>query len=368
MRRLVLAAALAASVTASTPAMANHERRARRTARDRPPRRLRVPARAHAQRLPAGDRHGRRLHRARPRVDQGPQARRAPRARDLGHHRRRAAPRVRLAPDHEGRSTASRRPAGSPTTSRSPSCARCARWSGSRASGRPTRPSTAASRSPRSRRSSTSPRRRASGSTPRPSTRRTSTATGLSLEEPLLATLQGQRPRQAPVAGVHPVLRGLQPAGAQPQDQGAARAADERDAAGRTTSPSRATRAPTRTSPAPAGSRTSPSTPTASARTRTRSSRATRRTGCCSRRRWCATRTGPGWSCTRTRSGPENTFLPADFQEGDDPARARRSAGRAGALLPARRRRRVRRQPRHRGGGAAPRVQALTGTTTRALR
>ncbi len=30
---------------------------------------------------------------------------------------------------------------------------------------------------------------------------------------------QGQRPRQALVEGVHPVLRGLQPAGAQPQDR-----------------------------------------------------------------------------------------------------------------------------------------------------
>ena len=61
----------------------------------RPPRRLRLPARAHARVLPAGHRHGRRLHRARPRLHQGRRARRPARERDQRHHRRRRPPGVR---------------------------------------------------------------------------------------------------------------------------------------------------------------------------------------------------------------------------------------------------------------------------------
>ena len=61
----------------------------RDAARDRPPRRQRLPARAHARRLRAGDPAVRRLHRARPRVDQGRRARRPPRERDRRHDRRR---------------------------------------------------------------------------------------------------------------------------------------------------------------------------------------------------------------------------------------------------------------------------------------
>ncbi len=53
-------------------------------------------------------------------------------------------------------------------------------------------------------------------------------SSGLSLEEPLVADAARQRARQAELPRVHPVLRGLQPAGAQPQDPRAARAAHQR--------------------------------------------------------------------------------------------------------------------------------------------
>ena len=71
------------------------------------------------------DPDGRRLHRARPGLDQGRRARRPPRERDRRHDRRRDHPEFadRKPPR---RSTASRSPAGSPRTSRSPSSRRCA--------------------------------------------------------------------------------------------------------------------------------------------------------------------------------------------------------------------------------------------------
>jgi len=58
---------------------------------------------------------------------------------------------------------------------------------------------------------------------------------------------------------------------------------------------------------------------------------------------------------------PENTFLPGGLPRGRPvepgvPARPRRPARRAGALLPVRRRRPVRRQRRHGGRGARPLV------------
>ena len=84
--------------------------------------RQRLPARAHPGLLRAGDRDGRRLHRARPGLDQGPRARRAPRERHHRDHRRRRPPRVRRPQDDQDRSTASRSRAGSPRTSPSPSC------------------------------------------------------------------------------------------------------------------------------------------------------------------------------------------------------------------------------------------------------
>src|SRR4029450_1498471 len=75
-------------------------RRARRRGRrpppaagHRPPRGQRVPARAHPRLLPAGHRDGRRLHRARPRLDQGPRARGPARAPQHPQHRHRITPR-----------------------------------------------------------------------------------------------------------------------------------------------------------------------------------------------------------------------------------------------------------------------------------
>ena len=92
-----------------------------RHADHRPPRRQRLPARAHAGRLRDGDPAVRRLHRARPRVDQGRRARRPPRERDRRHDRRRRPSRVRRPPDDEDDRRRRRSPAGSPRTSRSPS-------------------------------------------------------------------------------------------------------------------------------------------------------------------------------------------------------------------------------------------------------
>ena len=149
--------------------------RSLRAAGDRPPRRLGLPARAHAGLVPARDRHGRRLHRARPRLDQGRRARRPPRERDLGHDRRRRAPEFAAAAHDQDDRRRRRSRAGSPRTSRSPSSRRCARRSGIPQLRPRTSPSTASTRCRRCRRSSTSPSARASGSTPRPSTRPTST-------------------------------------------------------------------------------------------------------------------------------------------------------------------------------------------------
>ena len=75
------------------------------------------------------------------------------------------------------------------------------------------------------------------------------------------------------------------------------------------------------------------------------------------RPRWSATPTGRACSCTRSRSARRTRSCPADLREGDpaspeyDRARGDQPGG-ARALLRAGRRRRVRRQPRHRGGGS----------------
>ena len=86
--------------------------------RHRPPRRQRLPARAHAGVLRAGDRDGRRFHRARPGLDEGRRPDRPPRERDLGDHRRRRPSGIRGAARRPSGSTAARSPAGSPRTSR----------------------------------------------------------------------------------------------------------------------------------------------------------------------------------------------------------------------------------------------------------
>ncbi len=67
----------------------------------RPPRRLRLPTRAHPRRIRPGDQARRRLHRARPRQHQGRRAGRPARERDQRHDRRRRPPRVRAAQDHQ---------------------------------------------------------------------------------------------------------------------------------------------------------------------------------------------------------------------------------------------------------------------------
>ena len=73
---------------------------------DRPPRRERRAARAHARGLPPGHRAGRRLRRARPRLDEGRRPRLPARERDLRHDRRGQPARVRVAAGRRRRSTA----------------------------------------------------------------------------------------------------------------------------------------------------------------------------------------------------------------------------------------------------------------------
>ena len=151
------------------------------SARDRAPRRGRLPARPHAGGLRAGDQARRRLHRAGPRGHEGRTPDRAPRA-EHHHHDRRAEPsRVRRPGDDEGRRRGRRdrllrlrlHARGDQDAARRPAAAPSGRSS-----------STAASRSPRSRRSSTwrSAGRRSStarsASTPRPSTRPTTPTSG----------------------------------------------------------------------------------------------------------------------------------------------------------------------------------------------
>ncbi len=69
--------------------------------RHRPPRGERRAARAHARGLPPGHRAGRRLRRARPRLDEGRRPRLPARERDLRHDRRGPPARVRVAAGHE---------------------------------------------------------------------------------------------------------------------------------------------------------------------------------------------------------------------------------------------------------------------------
>ena len=84
----------------------------------------------------------RRLHRARRRLDQGRRPRRPARERDRRHHRRRRPRPSSPTAGHQDHRRASPSRAGSPRTSRSPSCARCGPRSGSPASGRRTPRST----------------------------------------------------------------------------------------------------------------------------------------------------------------------------------------------------------------------------------
>ncbi len=153
--------ALIATIAAALSATARDRRRAARppsggrAARHRAPRSSRLPPRAHPRVLPHRDPDGRRLRRARPRLDQGRRARRAPREPDHRHHRRGEPPRVRRSEDHQGRRRRPRSPAGSPRTSPWPSSRRSARRSGCPPYARPTRGTTGSSKCPPSTRCST---------------------------------------------------------------------------------------------------------------------------------------------------------------------------------------------------------------------
>ena len=174
-------------------------RRRTTTARHRPPGRQRLPARAHARRLRAGHPAVRRLHRARPRADEGRRARRPPRERDRRHHRRRR--RTEFA---DRRTTkVDRRRHHHRLVHRGLHARRAAHAAGRRAASPPcarrTPRSTASTRSPPSTRSSTSPATRAPA-TARPVGVYPETkhptyfdSIGLSLEEPLVRRLEAQR-------------------------------------------------------------------------------------------------------------------------------------------------------------------------------
>ena len=154
----------------------------------------RVPARAHPRVLRARHPHGRRLHRARPRLHQGRRARRAPRDRDQRHDRRRGPPGVRRPPDDQD-IDGPPSPAGSPRTSPSPSSRRCGPRSASRDPPaehrlrRPVRGADASRRSLDLAQQQARERTGGSASTRRPSTRPTSARSGLALEPPLCAPL-----------------------------------------------------------------------------------------------------------------------------------------------------------------------------------
>ena len=299
-----------------SPTRGPRRTRPRRAAGHRPPRRLGLPARAHARPLPARDRHGRRLHRARPRLDQGPRARRPPRERDHRHHRRRRSTRSSRRAARPRRSTAPPSRAGSPRTSR------CAELKTLRA----------IERLPALRPANTGfdglyeiptlqevidlAKREGVGIYPETKHPTYFDSIGLSLEEPLVRTLRanGLDRRDADV-----FVQSFEVSNLQELDRELkVPLVQLTSATGRpTTSRPRATRAPTPTSRRRRACAASPATPTASGRTRTRSCRATRRTGCSRRRRWSRTPTAPGCWCTRTRSGRRTTSCPADFRQGN---------------------------------------------------
>ena len=333
----------------------------RRTARDRPSRRVGLPARAHARRLRARGAAGRRLRRA------GPRARRRTacswrvtrtRSRattDVATHpefaapphdeddRRRHAHRLvhrglhaRRAEDAAGESSASRR------------------CGPQHALQRPLR------RCPPSRRSSTSPSgsrgssAARSASTPRRSTRPTSALSACRSRSRWSRTLERNGLNSARREGLRAVIRGRQPADARPRAARPARAAARRARPrGRGTSSCRATRAPTRTWPRRPACATSPRTRTASARRRTTSSRVT----------------PPATRCRRPRSStmptrrarrppvhvPQREQLPAARAAlvGTDPAAYGNAAAEYEQFFDARRRRPLLGQRRHRG--ACPR-------------
>ena len=203
-----------------------------RAARDRASGRVGLPARAHAGRVRPRRAHGRRLHRARPGLDQGRRARRAARERDLGDDRRGRPSRVREPPHDED----DRRP----------------------------RADRLVHRGLHARRAQDAARQ---GAHPR------AAAAQHALQRPLPGAHLpgGHRPLEAPVARAGPADRDLprdQAPDVLPRDRAAARGAAGPDAAPQATST--------------AGGRRSSSSPSRSATSRRSTGRSTRRSSSCS--------------------------------------------------------------------------------------
>ena len=243
-------------------------------------------------------RHGRRLHRARPGLDQGRRAGRPPRERDRDDDRRRRPPRVRPPPDHQdgrrrrldGWFTEDFTLAELKTLRAKERCPQVP--PGEHALRRPlpdadapggARPARAAVEraAPRDRRL---PRDQAPDLLP---------LVGLSLEEPLVRGAAPQRAGPPRRAGLRAVLRDREPAGAGPAWSRCRWCSSSPHGAPTTASPP-ATRAPTPTSRpgGPAGDRRG--TPTGSGPKRTRSSPGRRRQLAGRRRPSSPTPTRPG--------------------------------------------------------------------------
>ena len=175
----------------------------------RPPRRQRLPPRAHPGLLRAGDRDGRRLHRARPGLHQGRRAGRPPRERD--HRRPPTSPTIRSSPTAgpPRPSTASPSPAGSPRTSPSPSSRRCAPRSASRHV-RPDNTAFDGQFEIPTFQEVIDLAKRAAASGIYPETKHPTyfRSIGLPLEEPLVAGAERQRLPRPQRPRLHPVLRG----------------------------------------------------------------------------------------------------------------------------------------------------------------
>ena len=233
-----------------------------------------------------------------------------------------------------------RRPAGSPRTSRSRSSRRCAPRSASRTSARPTRASTASSRSRRSRRCSTCARScRASctarsASTPRPSTRRYFRSLGLPLEPKLVSTLNrnGLNRKGAPVFVQSFEIGNLQALDHVPEGAARAAARRARPASRGRPEPAHATARWRR----PPGCARSRPTRTASGRGRTTSSRAPPTTARASRRASSADAHRAGLVVHPYTFRRENTFLPCELRSSTDPGRDRRPRVRDPAVHPGR--------------------------------